>query len=159
MKAAIKHRIADAVLMAVTLAVLVVGLLLVGLLWPYDDVRFPGGNVGTVEPQTIRPGGNITVTWPSYCNDGRATYVERYADVLVDGEPVAAFELPALMFPAPDGPVCVEPTVQTVTIPNYVVGPGNRPTQFRLRNEIQYKPNPIRTVTVVAVTEPFTIRP
>lgn len=127
---------------------------------PYDLVRFPEGNVGTVDPSNIEAGGTITVTFPAFCNDGVDTVVHRFAEVLRDGEKVAAFELPSVTFAAPDEPFCASPLPQVVALPNYVVGQSvTGAGTFRIRNEIQYRPNPFQTVTVLSFTEPFTIEP
>lgn len=154
-----RHRVAGWVLGLIGAATALLAVVLVGLLWPYNSIRFPQGNVGTVKPSTVEPGGTIVVTWPAYCNDGYANTVTRFADILVEGRPVASFALPAVQFAAPPEPTCLAPVDQSLTLPNYVVGQDRNPRTFRIRNEITYRPNAIRTVTVEAVTVPFVIDP
>jgi hypothetical protein len=154
-----RHRVAGWVLGLIAAATALLAVVLVGLLWPYNSIRFPQGNVGTVKPSTVEQGGTIIVTWPAYCNDGVANTVNRFAEVLVEGRVVASFELPAVAFAGPPRATCLAPLDQSLTLPNYVVGQDNAPRTFRIRNEITYRPNAIRTVTVEAITVPFTIDP
>ena len=152
------HRRVRVVSALITTAIAAVTLLLLGLLWPYSAVSYPDGNIGTVEPPTVGQGGSITVTYPRFCNSGQDILIDRWADVLVDGQMVAAFALPAVEF-FPTKPLgCVGPIEQTVSLPNYVVGAQNQDATFRLRFVTTYKPNPIRTVRVESFTEPFVIR-
>lgn len=157
---AAKHRLARLIPAVLALASLLMGFVLFQTLRPYDSVRFPEGNVSTVEPQTVEAGGLLTTTFPAYCNDGVDTLIRRQAEVLVDGEVIAAFELPAVSFTAPAEPFCASPIVQSIRLPNYVVGQSaTEPGTFRLRNEISYRPNPFQEVTVVAFSDPFQVQP
>jgi len=144
----------------IALATLMMAGVLFQTLRPYDLVRYPEGNVGTVEPQTVTAGGLITTTYPAYCNDGVDVKILRQAEVLRDGVPVASFELPAVSFNAPAEPVCFAPIAQSVRLPNYVVGQSTTEAgTFRLVNETVYRPNPFQTVSVFSYTEPFQIQP
>lgn len=152
-----QHRLAWWSYVGILAALAALSVVTLWLVWPYNSVRFPAGSTGTVVPASIAPGGEVTVTWPEFCNDGVATTVTRFADVLVEGNPVASFELPSVSFASPPEPTCLAPNAQSVVLPNYVVGPDG-PTTFRLRNEIAYRPNPVRVVVVEALSKSFTIR-
>lgn len=130
------------------------------LVRPYNDVRFPQGNVGTVEPQTVKEGGVVTVTYPAYCNDNQDVMVQRWADRYYNGKVVASFSLPPIQFfNKGNGLVCFEPSVSRVTLPNYVAAQSADTAVFRLRLITIYKPNPIRTVRVESFTQTFTVTP
>ena len=155
-----KRRLAHALPTIIGLTSVVMGFVLFQTVRPYDLVRYPEGNVGTVEPQTVTAGGLITTTYPAFCNDGVDVTILRHAEVLVDGRTVASFELPAVSFNAPAEPVCFAPIAQSVRLPNYVVGQSTTEAgTFRLVNETVYRPNPFQTVSVFSYTEPFQIQP
>jgi hypothetical protein len=131
---------------------------IVWLLRPYDEVRF-GSDESEVLQDTVIQGQQLTVRNPSFCVDNVDTHVERWADAYDDdGVRVASFQMFSVEFYGEGrGERCSSPSIVTITLPNYVVGTG--PTEFRLRQIITYRPNPVRVVTVDVTTEPFTLIP
>lgn len=130
----------------------------VALLWPYRDVTFPQGNVGAVTPTTVQELGTVTVTFPAYCNFGQVVTVNRWADIYMDGQRRASERLGTLTFyPTPGEPECRAPDVQPFGLTTAFKDYTGKGTVYRIRTETTYRPNPIRTVTVEASTEPFTV--
>jgi hypothetical protein len=135
------------------------GLLLFWLLRPYDTVRV-SPEVGLASPPVVTQGGTVTITRDSVCNDGVEVAVHRWADSLLpDGRVAASFDLGTIVFAAPSEPLCAEPSVTGVTLPNYVIGPDGGAGTFRLRFDLSYQANPVRIVTVSTVTSAFTVMP
>ena len=132
---------------------------MVALLWPYNAVTFPKGNVATVRPSTVGENGTVVVTFPAYCNNGQEVTVTRWADIYApDGMRLASEQLGTLTFyPRPGGPVCFEPRTDTVKLSDAFVAYADEGTVYRIRTETAYRPNWIRTVVVEATTEPFTV--
>jgi hypothetical protein len=132
----------------------------VAKMWPYNDVSFPQGNVGTVEPGKVREGGTIFVTFPEYCNTGQVVTFRRWADLYVRGVRVASDEVSAITFyPQPGRPDCVENDTQEIPLSDQFRAYGERPTTYRIRFEAVYGPNPLRVVTVPSSTDLFTVLP
>jgi hypothetical protein len=128
--------------------------------WPYNEVSYPQGNVGVVEPGEVREGGRIFLTFPEYCNDGQTVDILRWADLYVGEARVASDQLSTITFyPQPGRPECVENDTQEIPLPDQFRSYGNEPTTYRLRLEVTYRPNPLRVVRVPAVTDPFVIVP
>jgi hypothetical protein len=143
----------------VLLSVMVLGLV-VAMAWPYNDVRF-GSNTSTVLNPVVTQGGNLTVRNPSYCNDDQDITIERWAEVLDDNDnPVAAYELfDARFLNEGNGLVCFEPSIGTITLPNYVIGANGEPGRFRLHQIIRYMANPVNEVEVEVWSTPFLVLP
>lgn len=131
------------------------------LLWPYDAVTFPQGNVATVSPSTVPELGTITVTFPKYCNDGQVVTVTRWADIYApDGRRTASEQLGTLTFyPDPAGPTCFAPRVDEFGLTTAFQAYSGKGTTYRIRTVTAYSPNPIRTVRVEASTDPFVVTP
>lgn len=139
----------------------VVVVLTVALLWPYDDVRFPAGPEGHATPMIVEQGGTVTITRPEFCNDNQDIRVTRWAERYDDaGRISAAFELPAVEFyNGGQGLQCFAPSMSSLTLPNYVIGPNGAASVFRLRFETTYRPNAVRVVSVSSWTTRFTVVP
>jgi hypothetical protein len=142
------------------LAIIGIGFILVGY-WairPYDMVRVSPEDAVTTPP-VVEQGDTVMVTRASFCNDGVDLAVHRWADSMVDGKPVASFDLGTIVFFSDGEPACFEPSVTGVTLPNYVIGPDGGPGAFRLRFDISYRPNPVRTITISSTTTEFVVVP
>jgi hypothetical protein len=152
-----KHRVIAVTAWALTACWLAA---MVALLWPYNDVTFPRGNVGSVAPATVPELGTITVTFPEFCNYGQVTTTERWADIYdAAGTRVASEKLGTLTFyPVRDEP-CRAPEIQDVGLTTAFKAYGGLPTTYRIRTVTSYQPNPIRIVRVEASTNPFVVTP
>lgn len=150
-----RHRLITALAWTLTAAWIAA---MFALLWPYNSVTFPNGNVATVQPSIVGEGGTITVTFPKYCNSGQTVTVTRWADIYTDGRRAASEQLGTLTFyPDPAGPVCFEPRVDQIKLSDAFVAYADAGTTYRIRTETSYRPNLIRTVTVEASTDPFVV--
>lgn len=155
-----RRRLAHLYLYAlVGLTVIILGLV-VAMVWPYNDVRF-GSSTSRVLTPVVTQGGTLTVQNPSYCNDDKDITIQRWAEVLNnENTPVAAFELfDVQFFNEGNGLVCFEPSVSSITLPNYVIGANGEPGRFRLHQVVSYFGNPVNEVEVEIWSEPFLVVP
>jgi hypothetical protein len=150
----LKHSI----LITIVVLTAIFALLFIGLVWPYNDVRF-GSTTSVVQTPVVEQGGQVVLSNPSFCNDDRDTYVERWADLLNDKDvPIASYELFSLrFFNKGNGIVCYEPAVNSLTLPNYVIGINGGNGRFRIRQVTYYYPNVVRTVSIETLSTPFIV--
>jgi hypothetical protein len=135
-------------------------MVILALVWPYNDVRF-GSPTSVVQNPVVKQGGVVFVENPWFCNDNQNTVVERWVDVLdKDDKPIGSYEMFSVQFfRAGTGLNCQKPAVSAFTLPNYVIGVNGAAGRFRLRQVISYKPNPVKTVYVDLLSTPFVVLP
>lgn len=126
----------------------------------WNEVSFPQGNVGTIEPDEVRPGDTVTITQKEYCNLGVDVTIVRWVDFYSETHPdiiIASYGLIPVQFfgsKVPGG--CFKPLVQNVTIPVELAGRPEGPATVRLRNETIYT-KPEQVITVESYSEKFTL--
>jgi hypothetical protein len=99
--------------------------------------------------ETVAAGHSLNLETIGFCNDGVQIHLDRQLtnqSGYISLRPITWF--------APPGPVCEGPQRLTVWIP-YEVPPG----KWTLVFVTTYKANPVRTVTLVKETPPFTVLP
>lgn len=155
-----KHRWKFVYIYIIAALSIVLGFTIVLSAWPYDDVRY-GAPKSTVLTPVVHQGGLLTLQNPSFCNDNQDVTIERWA-VLVDdkNQQLGAYELFSVQFfNKGRGLQCSAPSVNTLTLPNYVIGVNGTRGRFLLHQIIKYQPNPVKTVTVDHWSTPFLVIP
>lgn len=130
--------------------ILAVGFATFGVaVWPHDEVRISGDAV-LLSPGDLPVGGTVVFQRGSFCNDGVDTMVARWADLFVDGRRVAAFSLPPVQFFTSGEPMCVEPSVSTIVLPDYI--PAG---EYRLRFITSWEPGGLAATQQVETVTPL----
>jgi hypothetical protein len=146
------------ILLAIVVLTGVFAVLFIGLVWPYNDVRF-GSEISTIQNPVVEQGGTLFIQNPSFCNDNQDTYIERWADLLdKEGKPIGSYEMFGIQFfNKGNGLICQEPAINALVLPNYIAGVNGEIGFFRIRQIILYHPNPVRTVYVTTTTTTFMV--
>jgi hypothetical protein len=128
----------------------------------WNEVSFPQGNIGLVEPDRVRPGDTLVVTNKEYCNNGVDVLTTRWLDFYSQTQPgvvIASYGLtPIEFFGSRTEGGCFKPLVQNVTLPVELTGRPEGPTTVRLRTVTSYE-KPEQLVKVESVSEPFILLP
>lgn len=131
------------------------GLVIVMLIWPYNLASFTGeGKI--IGPKVITPGSTIIIQWDRFCANGVDLYYERWADVYdedSDEDLLFSYGIPPFIA-YHDVSGCTAPADGPLTLPNCLP-----PGKYRIRFTVSYHPNPIRTIYLTTQTELFTIIP
>lgn len=129
----------------------------------WNEVSYPQGNVGTVLPDEVAPGGVIVVTYKEYCNRGVDVVVTRWLDFLgPDGKtPVASYGLTPIEFygsqtHTPGSSGCHKNLQQPFGMPTEIAGRPPGDSTVRLRTVTSYV-KPEQVISVPAYSETFTL--
>ena len=161
-KSKVKTLVAQLVLLGIVIMTIGVGLGIVAMVWPYDDVRYGSAESEVLNPdETVQQGGVLITTNPSFCVDNQDVTIERWADRLdKDGNILASFQMFTIVFRGAGlGLKCYIPSLNKLTLPNYVVSADGTKAHFRLRQYLSYHPNFLRTVTLQTSSTDFIVVP
>lgn len=119
------------------------------LVWPYDEVQLEG-DAKITNGLYFHGGGVMELEWASYRNSGYDVYYERWADAYDnEGNRLFSFGIPPFIAYHPTE-FNRSPISGDLTLPNYLP-----PGKYKIRFELSYKPNFLRTVTDTTETELF----